>query len=70
VTGFRDQETGTNLVIQWQTVAGKFYTIQRSTNLMNGFTIPLLTGIPGAGGMNARTLQVDQACGYYRVKVE
>ncbi|MBA4388754.1 MAG: hypothetical protein C0404_12285, partial [Verrucomicrobia bacterium] len=63
-------QSGTNLVISWQSVAGKFYSIQKSTNLLNGFPASLATGIPGTGGMNARTVQVDQAAGYYRVKLE
>lgn len=58
------------LILRWPGVAGKFYTIQKSTNLMKGFTIPLLTGIPGVDGANSRTVTVDQACGYYRVEVE
>ncbi|MBA4387668.1 MAG: hypothetical protein C0404_06780 [Verrucomicrobia bacterium] len=62
--------SGTNLVLQWTSVVGKFYTIRKSTNLLNGFNIPLLSGIPGTGTMNVRTVQVDRACGYYRVNVE
>lgn len=58
------------LVIEWTSVAGKFYTIQKSTNLLSGFNIPLATGIPGFGSTNTRTVQVDQAKGYFRVKVE
>ncbi|MBA4386936.1 MAG: hypothetical protein C0404_03080 [Verrucomicrobia bacterium] len=62
--------SGTNMVLQWPGVAGKFYTIQRSTNLMNGFPTVVATNIAGVGGMNSRTVQVDQVCGYYRVKLE
>ncbi|MBA4388654.1 MAG: hypothetical protein C0404_11785 [Verrucomicrobia bacterium] len=73
VSGFRCQEggtSGTNLVISWQTITGKFYAIQKSTNLMNGFTMSLQTGIPGTGGMNSRTVTVSQATEYFRIKVE
>ncbi|MBA4387851.1 MAG: hypothetical protein C0404_07710 [Verrucomicrobia bacterium] len=70
VSGFRVQGSGMNLVIQWQSVTGRYYTIQKSSNLTNGFMMPLITGIPGTGGMNTRTVAVDQACGYYRIKVE
>lgn len=61
---------GTDLVVSWHGVAGKFYTIQKSTNLLTGFNIPLVTGVPGFGGANTQTVQVDQAQGYFRVKVE
>jgi hypothetical protein len=67
---FGVQGEGTDLVLSWTSVAGKTYTIQKSTNLVNGFAIPLITGIPGNGGINVRTVQVDQAVGYFRVKVE
>lgn len=62
--------SGTNLVIQWSSEMGKFYAIQKSTNLLNGFTIPVATNIPGVGGLNTRTAQVDQAAEYFRVKLE
>ncbi|MBA4389075.1 MAG: hypothetical protein C0404_13925, partial [Verrucomicrobia bacterium] len=62
--------SGTNFVVRWQSVSGKYYRIQKSTNLVNGFSIPLLTGIPGTGGINSRTVTVGQAAEYFRVKVE
>jgi hypothetical protein len=60
----------TNLVLSWTGVAGKFYTIQKGTNVVDGFPLALETGIPGAGGVNSRTVIVDQATGFYRLKVE
>lgn len=73
VSGFRRQEggtSGTSLVLSWLSVTGKFYTIQKSTNLMNGFATAIQTGIPGTGGMNSRTVTVSEASGYFRIKVE
>ncbi|MBA4387868.1 MAG: hypothetical protein C0404_07795 [Verrucomicrobia bacterium] len=71
VSGVQEgSQPGTNMVLRWQGVLGKFYTIQKSTNLLGGFTISLQTGIPGTGTMNSRTVQVSEVTGYYRVKVE
>jgi hypothetical protein len=61
---------GANLAIQWQSVTGKWYSIQRSTNLSNGFPLLGATNIAGVGGSNVGTVQVNQATEYYRVKVE
>lgn len=59
------------LVIEWSSVTGKFYTIQRSTNLFEGFTIPAASNIAGVPGMNVWTANVIRAGGeYFRVKVE
>lgn len=62
--------SGTNFLVSWQSVTGKYYTIQKTANLMNGFPIDVATNIAGLGGLNSWTLQVDQATEYFRVKVE
>lgn len=71
VTGVRSQAGGAaNFVLSWTSVAGRFYTIQRSTNLLNGFPVVVATDIPGTGGMNSWTTQVNQAAEHFRIRVE
>ncbi|MBA4388214.1 MAG: hypothetical protein C0404_09550 [Verrucomicrobia bacterium] len=63
-------QEGGSLVLSWQSVAGKFYTIRKGTNLFGGFPVLVATNIPGTVGMNVSTLLVNQAAEYYKVKVE
>ncbi|MBA4386695.1 MAG: hypothetical protein C0404_01870, partial [Verrucomicrobia bacterium] len=62
---------GTNLVIKWSSVAGKFYAIKTSTNLLVGFDGVTKTNIPATPTINTQTVSVDQVNSrFYRVAVE
>ncbi|MBA4387073.1 MAG: hypothetical protein C0404_03770 [Verrucomicrobia bacterium] len=62
---------GANLVIRWQSVMGKLYTIRLATNLVTGFNNTLTNHIPGVPPENSYTTTVDQAGTlFYRVTVE
>jgi hypothetical protein len=64
-------QAGTNFVLQWSSVAGKWYAIQASTNLMAGFDGWAKTNIPATPSLNTHTVIVDQLRNrYYRVTVE
>jgi hypothetical protein len=61
--------SNTEFMLNWPGVAGQFYTIEGSTNLLaGGHWIPVATNIAGTGGMNGWTGQVKQAAGFFRVK--
>jgi hypothetical protein len=66
---------GTNLAVTWQSVPGRSYVLERSTNL--GATprfLPLATGLPAAVGSNTthftHTNAVAAGLWFYRVRVE
>ncbi|MBA4387138.1 MAG: hypothetical protein C0404_04095 [Verrucomicrobia bacterium] len=60
-----------NLVIEWSSVAGKWYRIQSSTNLLAGFDGVAVSNIPATPTINMSTVIVDQVrLRYYRVTVE
>jgi hypothetical protein len=70
VSGFRCQG-GTNFVIQWSSVGGKFYAIDGSTNLLVGFPLNVISNITATPALNTRTVQVDQAAQrFFRVRVQ
>ncbi len=62
--------TADGIVVEWQSVAGKYYTLQRSGDLMGGFD-SIATGIAGTPPLNS---YLDQPEGngpwFYRVMVE
>jgi hypothetical protein len=62
--------SGNQYVIQWQSVAGKRYTIDWATNLLTGFEA-LTTNIVGVGSENVYTDTYNRTgpC-YYRIKLE
>ncbi|MBA4386696.1 MAG: hypothetical protein C0404_01875 [Verrucomicrobia bacterium] len=61
----------TNMVISWPSVAGKYYRITATTNLMQGFRDVMRSNIVATPAMNATTVDTGQAgCRYYRVSVE
>lgn len=64
-----DFEGGTNLVLQWYSVADKVYSIERSTNLFGGFRDTPYTNVLATGGFMSRTVTVDEVDGFYRIKV-
>ncbi|MBA4387616.1 MAG: hypothetical protein C0404_06515 [Verrucomicrobia bacterium] len=70
VSGFVVQ-AGTNLVINWSSVAGKWYKIQTSTNLLVEFDGAEEVHIPATPAINTSTVIVDQINSrYYRITVE
>ena len=62
--------SGTNgLVVEWASETGRLYDLQRSTNLLTGFS-PLTSGIPAAPPLNVYTDSIGNAPVYfYRVGV-
>lgn len=58
-------------VLNWQSVTGKTYAIQVSTNLVDGFHDTSDTNLVATGGSMSRTVTVEQASGgFYRVGVK
>jgi len=58
-------------ILRWQSVAGKTYTLQASTNLTAGFNITVGTGISATPPTNVYTDQVNGVSSrFYRIKVE
>ncbi len=56
-------------VIRWPSASGKLYTIERSTNLMTGFST-LATDIPASLPINSYTDTVGTGSFFYRVKIQ
>jgi hypothetical protein len=66
-----DRSGAGGLVLQWQSVSGKTYAIQSSTNLAVGFRNTAESNLTAAGGTMCRTVSVEQAtAGFYRVIVK
>jgi subtilisin family serine protease len=59
-------------VIQWSSASGKFYRIERSTNLLTGFNSVVRTNIAATPPLNSEvdTTAVPGAARYYRIQVE
>ncbi|MBM4148997.1 MAG: hypothetical protein FJ224_08125 [Lentisphaerae bacterium] len=58
-------------VVRWQSVSNKFYTLQATTNLLDGFTLILGTNIPATPPENVHTDNVESVeQRFYRVKAE
>jgi hypothetical protein len=69
VTGVKSART--NLVLTWQSVSNRQYSIAWRTNLMAGTWSPVVSNIPGVAPVNVRTVSVDKAGSrFYRVQVE
>lgn len=66
------RRVGAGTVIQWQSVNGQYYRLERATNLVRGFDATLKTNIPGAPPMNTETdtTAVGQGSLFYRVELE
>jgi len=65
--------SGAGFVIQWQSVTGKHYRIDRSTNLaIETFGVPLKTNIAAIASMNTETDVTATSVGpyFYRIGVE
>lgn len=59
------------LVLRWQSVNGKQYTVARSTNLLLGFPSNLYLHVPGSAPYNAVTVTPAAAGPWlYRIRVE
>ncbi len=59
------------LVLRWQSVAGKYYSVRGCTNLLSGdFSITEATGIPGVEGQQTWTVGVSRAYEVFRINVE
>ena len=60
-----------NLVLNWQSVSGKSYSILGSTNLLNPDWIPVQTNLPAIVPMNATTINVENAeAAFYQIEVK
>ena len=55
--------------IRWNSNLGMLYTLERSTNLIEGF-LPLATGVPGAPPTNTYFDASSAALQFYRVKLQ
>jgi hypothetical protein len=57
--------------VSWSSVAGKSYTLWRTTNLLHGFTTVVASNIPATASQNTYTDSVGTVVHYnYRVQVE
>jgi hypothetical protein len=63
---------GSGFVIRWNSVAGKFYTLDRSTNLLLGFSTSVKTHIPATEPVNSETETnaIQNESFFYRVRLE
>jgi len=63
---------GAGTVIQWPSVDGQSYRLERATNLVRGFDATLKTNIPGIAPMNTETDATAAGNGrvFYRVELE
>jgi hypothetical protein len=62
--------SGASGVIAWQSVTGKSYDVKSGTNLWLGFPDVVKSNVPGAGGTNSSTVQMNQPVRFFRVRVE
>jgi endonuclease I len=62
---------GGQVVLRWQSASNRYYTLWRSTNLLDDFTHPLATRVPADYPVNVYT---DEVTGletlFYRIEVE
>lgn len=66
-----DAAGGTNFVIRWPSVQGRFYSIDASTNLHEGFPTVAGAGLPATPTLNCATINVNQVNQlFFRVRVE
>ncbi len=63
-------ENGTNTLVRWNGVDGRFYTVQFTTNLVEGWTDSEFAGAPGRGGRMVYTGRTERASMFYRVFVD
>lgn len=63
---------GGGCVVQWSSVTGKTYCIDRSTNLLNGFDCCIATNLAACPAINIYTDSTATASGacFYRVRLE
>ncbi len=65
--------SGTNIVVRWQSATGKFYRLDRSTNLASdAFSFAVRTNVPAVPPENTVTDQAATGFGpwFYRVRLE
>lgn len=64
-------EAGAGLVVRWASVSAKTYTIERSTDLRNGFEVRAsgVLATPPENCITDQTANVDSPC-FYRITVE
>ena len=57
-------------VIQWPSVAGRVYAIERSTNLTSDAFAPIASGLPAVPPLNIYTDTIPQGpSAFYRIRV-
>ena len=65
---------GTGIVVRWQSVDGKWYSLERGTNLTGypAFGTLVRTNIPGNAPLNTETDKTATGTGhwFYRIKLE
>ena len=63
--------SGTNFVMRWSSVTGKFYAVDAGTNIMEGFPFNLSNAIPATPDVNSLTIRVDRARQeFFRVRLQ
>jgi hypothetical protein len=64
--------SGSNVVVQWSSVASKSYRLERSTNLLAGFTVNVGTNLPAVPPVNSAidTNVAGRAPLFYRIRLE
>ena len=62
--------TTTSVTIAWASASNRTYKVEHTTNLLDGFTATLATGIEGAPGTNAWTHSTTNPVNFYRVTQE
>lgn len=64
-----DRMVDGELVLEWQSVADRRYSVQARTNLSSGKWETVLTGIPATPPRNTVTVDVHGASAFYRIVV-
>ena len=64
--------TAAGFIVHWPSVAGKFYRVERSTNLVNGFDSVVRTNIAATPPFNSEpdSAMLPGNSRYYRIQVE
>ena len=65
-----DHTHGSNHIIEWSGVSGRVYAVYWTSNLLNGFSLPLETNLPWTPDFFTDTNHPADPKGFYRLDVE
>ena len=69
--GITDIDSTTGTIVRWQSSADKCYSIERATNLINGFNYVVASNIAAQAPLNSYTIEVDQIENvFYRITLD